>query len=403
MAAPKVQAERRRLTVGLGPSHVAGEPGTVSKEDDQLVAQAANSIAYDGRRTIAARFTHTDSKKKEFSDKDYIVSSYKEGSLQCQSSSSDDDGGPDLATVVNFQKCCIKALAYTCHKGKKPDAPNQDSYSVLISEGEFGLYCVYDGHGPQGHLVSELVRERLVNKFVDRKLSPEPLSTEECFKRAFKAMQEELVEINKTKEEADVSMSGTTCTMVYHEVKDRKLHIAHVGDSRAIVYRRPKDGKWENVAATIDHKPDVAKEKAFIESHGGRVVFDGYYNYRVFAQNGSYPGLNMSRALGDVAGYTDAGLSAEPDVQEINLNSYPGTWVILLCTDGVWEFTENDEALNTLTKEIEAGETRNEPGSAQESLQGGLRKLASDSYQKWMKDSDNEISDDITGIAVVLE
>jgi len=65
---------------------------------------------------------------------------------------------------------------------------------------------------------------------------------------------------------------------------------------------------------THDHKPDNPLERARIEASGGRVVFDGFYNHRVYAKAGKYPGLNMSRALGDLAGYYDAGLSPIPDV-----------------------------------------------------------------------------------------
>ena len=36
-----------------------------------------------------------------------------------------------------------------------------------------------------------------------------------------------------------------------------------------------------------------------IEKAGGRVVFDGYANHRVYAKNARYPGLNMSRCIGE--------------------------------------------------------------------------------------------------------
>ena len=39
-----------------------------------------------------------------------------------------------------------------------------------------------------------------------------------------------------------------------------------------------------------------------IEKAGGRVVFDGYANHRVYAKNARYPGLNMSRCIGTVGG-----------------------------------------------------------------------------------------------------
>merc|ERR1719387_1006053 len=103
--------------------------------------------------------------------------------------------------------------------------------------------------------------------------------------------------------------------MAYHDVQKDQLTIAHVGDSRGIL--RKADGKTDDL--TEDHKPNLPKEKERIEKSGGRVVFDGYYNYRVFAKAGMYPGLNMSRAFGDVVAHKEAGLTAEPETKVIKL------------------------------------------------------------------------------------
>merc|ERR1739848_882284 len=116
----------------------------------------------------------------------------------------------------------------------------------------------------------------------------------------------------------------------------------------------------------------------------GRVVFDGFYNHRVFAMGGMYPGLNMSRALGDIVAHAEAGLSAVPDVKEIEVT--PDMKQLLICTDGVWEFIDNKE-VTSLTKE----------GAK------SVDKLAKESFDRWMKDSDYEISDDITAIIIELE
>merc|ERR1719454_1552968 len=89
------------------------------------------------------------------------------------------------------------------------------------------------------------------------------------------------------------------------------MHIAHVGDSRCVLGRWI-DGKWNHVELTFDHKPDLPEERKRIEAAGGKVVFDGYFNYRVYAKNGQ-GGLNMSRAMGDLNSYNNAGLSCTPD------------------------------------------------------------------------------------------
>jgi hypothetical protein len=57
---------------------------------------------------------------------------------------------------------------------------------------------------------------------------------------------------------------------------------------------------------------------------GGRVSFDGFANHRVYVKNGSYPGLNMSRALGDLLGHQHAGISGDPEIKEINMRTGEG-------------------------------------------------------------------------------
>ncbi len=129
------------------------------------------------------------------------------------------------------------------------------------------------------------------------------------------------------------------------------------------------------------------------------MIFDGFYNHRVFAANRMYPGLNMSRALGDTLAHREAGLSAVPDVQEYLLKSgAPGTneteedISILLCSDGVWEFIDAQEASNCVMSRLLKSGT---PYQA-------VDELAKISWNSWMNDSDNEISDDITAMMINL-
>lgn len=281
-------------------------------------------------------------------------------------------------------------IGWSCKKGLKPESPNQDSFSVVIVENDIALYCVYDGHGPFGHDVSDLARESIVSFFLAHPLRDE--DTKAAFEDSFLRTQRLL----ETSQGIDPAMSGTTCTMVYHKIQRDMLWAAHVGDSRAILCKW-HDGVKDAEDLTIDHKPNLDKERERIEnaSPPGRVVFDGFYNHRVFAMNGMYPGLNMSRALGDVIGHKEAGLTAMPDVKEINLAQQRqdgGALTLVLCTDGVWEFIESSEALDLL--KLNGNETFQ--------ARAAMEELAQISWDRWMDDSDHEISDDITGILVQL-
>merc|ERR1712063_209929 len=134
--------------------------------------------------------------------------------------------------------------------------------------------------------------------------------------------------------------SGTTATGCIHDHMQKKLHLAHVADSTAVLV----SGSSDNLVAralTRDHKPNLEDEKARIEENGGMVIFDGYANHRVYVKNTRHPGLNMSRCLGDILGHEKCGLSCEPDVLELNLSDNDN--MLLLCTDGVWEFITPQE------------------------------------------------------------
>jgi len=253
---------------------------------------------------------------------------------------------------------------------------------------KWSLFGVFDGHGPNGHDVSDFAVKALVDRFFQEEFIAD---TGAAFTTAFLECQN-AIENHKA---MDAKSSGSTCTLAFHNMETDVLTIAHVGDSRSVLFSGDVPGEVKH--ETEDHKPNLPAEKARIEKKGGRVVFDGYYNYRVFAKAGMYPGLNMSRALGDVVAHKEAGLTAEPELKVINLKETrkDKPLTLLLCSDGVWEFINSGDALTRM--DFAAGTT-----VGTDKLQEGVDKLAKKSWDSWMEDSDNEISDDITVMAVML-
>lgn len=165
----------------------------------------------------------------------------------------------------------------------------------------------------------------------------------------FRTMQAMITSADQMKK-LSAQMSGTTASVCIHDHAENKLTISHVADSTCVLgrYRDASKQDIEALTLTTDHKPELEKERERIEKAGGRVLFDGYMNHRVYAQNGRYPGLNMSRCLGDLLGHADAGCSAVPDVSEVQVT--PEDHVLLLCSDGVWEFITATEAVNLVTQ-----------------------------------------------------
>jgi len=380
MSSTAIDRQRRRLTVSNCDPVVgaAGRGGATASDEeilDKVGVLEAFKAAGGARALSCTSVTDKDLKRKR---------SFAEKDAQILTPCEKKEDAKAMLEELNIGFCCKKGL--------KPESPNQDSFSIHVVENTFGLYGIYDGHGPWGHDISDLAREILVRKFFEsRDYMTEP---GKALTKAFVECQQQL-EVAKG---VDPSTSGSTCSVAFHNMSTDELTIAHVGDSRVVFgVRETADSAYEVIKETTDHKPDLPEERKRIESANppGRVVFDGFYNHRVFAQAGNYPGLNMSRALGDVIAHKEAGLTAVPDVMTINLKEYKGNHelVVVLCTDGVWEFIKSSEALDIIKTEF--GSKRS-PGEV-------ANKLAERSWDEWMKDSDHEISDDITVMMIPFQ
>merc|ERR1712232_625757 len=280
-------------------------------------------------------------------------------------------------------------LGYTCRKGLKPESPNQDSWTVMKIEGKFSIYAVFDGHGKQGHDVSNFVKDNLP-KLMLRDQRFRTADMEACLKDSFKKVQNLIITADRMKK-LSAQMSGTTCSVAIHDHGEHKLTCAHVADSTIVLgkFKDKPGGQCKATQLTRDHKPNLKDERARIEKAGGRVVFDGYANHRVYAKNGRYPGLNMSRCLGDLMGHADAGCSAEPEVSTRELTNLDH--ILLVCSDGVWEFMQAQEAVNLV----------NEFPAAKAMI--AAERLAKDAWDRWIREEGGAVVDDITVVLVYLQ
>ena len=90
----------------------------------------------------------------------------------------------------------------------------------------------------------------------------------------------------------------------------------------------------------------MPEEKARIIKAGGLVeqlkdsLGERAGPFRVFKPGKDYPGLAMSRSIGDSIA-KKLGVIAEPGILEYNLNE--GVKFIVLGSDGIWEFLSNEE------------------------------------------------------------
>ena len=235
---------------------------------------------------------------------------------------------------------------------------NQDLPFIHLNVGDirgFNIFGVLDGHGPHGNYVSDFCRNyfmKITTEFANR-CKAENNSTPEGIYNKLKSTNFAIIkewyknaDVEMTKQNKfEYNFSGTTCNLVFQF--NKFLVCASVGDSRGILIY--DNGNKQNQCIyplSNDHKPDLPQELSRILQNGGLVdkLTDEYGNkvgpYRVFKAGLTYPGIAMSRSLGDFQA-KDCGVITEPEIIEYKINHHSKYMVI--CSDGVWEFLENEK------------------------------------------------------------
>ena len=262
----------------------------------------------------------------------------------------------------------------------------------------FNIFGVLDGHGTNGHFVSQFLSEYLVKNIMNNYEVKKKKDVDEIYKILKKSDYEILMNIfldsDKIigEQDFDVSFSGTTCVLVIQ--LGQKLICANVGDSRAIlVYDKENDVNLRHTRVfelSHDCKPDLPEEKKRILEMGGTVDqmldINGVKGgpQRVWIKNKNYPGLAMSRSLGDYKG-KECGIIPLPEIIEYDLDEKSKYMVI--CSDGVWEFLSNKNVM-------EIGNSY----YLNNDITGFTQKLIKVSEEWW--EENDVVVDDITVVAV---
>ena len=240
---------------------------------------------------------------------------------------------------------------------------NQDSFvckTNINNIQDFNIFGVLDGHGVDGHFVSEFASEFIPSQIINHPEIKRLSNTEYIYKKlkennskiiksAFLLADKQLNNM-----EFDVAESGCTCCLIIHI--GTHIICANTGDSRAIaVYDQANDMNSKDldfldvVQLSIDFKPELPEEISRIMLAGGVVEQlkdedgEGIGPYRVWVKGKDYPGLAMSRSIGDLKGKT-IGVIPDPGIYEYDINK--STKYIIVCSDGVCEFLNNEIVMN---------------------------------------------------------
>ena len=255
-------------------------------------------------------------------------------------------------------KCCSQ-LTKAGLDGNGQEKTDQDTPMLYLSVADiegFNIFGVLDGHGNYGHFVSQFCRDYFMNKMKEYAESimyiTQSISAEDVYLNLKQNNYSYIVELfmnidDELSAQSDIfdcNMSGTTCNLIFQF--NTHLVCFNVGDSRSILIEESSDNTNQIIRAlSIDHKPDLPEELMRIKENGGMVdqIQDLYGNKlgpnRVFKEGCVYPGLAMSRSLGDFQA-KECGVIPTPEIIEYEIN--PNTKYFVVCSDGVWEFLTNE-------------------------------------------------------------
>lgn len=245
-------------------------------------------------------------------------------------------------------------------KGPSDIKLGQDNFSVTMLESGWHCFCCADGHGTGG----DWPAQRAVSSmpyFLQTKGCSMLLGVfdvESALLRAFEMVEDDLVESSR---DSSVSLQscGSTFTCVMHRPGSPSVWLAHVGDSRATLVSRCGRGAG---LETTDHSLQVPAEEERVERCGGDIVrFDvempGEVEARVYARGKTYPGIAMTRSLGDLC-VKEYGVIAEPEIVKWPLTSEDEATLLLLASDGIWNVFSSDEAADFVRDGLKEGKSR---------------------------------------------
>ena len=262
---------------------------------------------------------------------------------------------------------------------------NQDSFLSILNIynlNNYSVFAIFDGHGTNGHFVSKYAKSYFQNIFknidnyneANESLIYKELTNEKVMKERFRLIDNFLLE-----EPYSIQYSGSTCIIIIH-IGD-KILCYNIGDSRAAFI----NDEFKCIQISNDHKPEIPEEKMRIEECGGIVKRNSFGIYRVWDKNGIYPGLAMSRSIGDYVA-KGLGIICEPDFYELNLINND-ILAVILSSDGLWDIL-NKNQIEKIVKEY----------IIQNDCKGCINALTSEA--KKMYNIKNITRDDITIIVI---
>ena len=165
---------------------------------------------------------------------------------------------------------------------------NQDSYIIQRDINyikNFNIFAIFDGHGFNGNIISEYLKENLINKIGQHPKIKSLKNLEYIYsqfvKDNYKIIREIFFELDNellnNEKLIDINLSGSTCILLI-QIGDNIIS-ANIGDSKAIlVYEdinvsncADEYNKYKSIKLSRDCTPYIETEKMRIIMNGGNV------------------------------------------------------------------------------------------------------------------------------------
>ena len=288
----------------------------------------------------------------------------------------------------------IYEFSHVGFDGEEPKEHNQDNYFVYKNFADHKDYIymsVCDGHGIEGHFVSDFIKDVLPyymsENLKNTNILTEKLLTHQIITETFLLVNSMLV----SNENINSLFSGSTCISVIFTPE--KLIVPNIGDSRAVLARYDKaTNSYKAIELSRDHKPTEKDEAKRIYENEGRIqpfTEEGEFvgPQRVWLKDEEVPGLAMTRSFGDRVAAT-VGVISEPEIKEFDFDE--NDKFMIIASDGIWEFISSQECVEIIKDFYEKND-----------LKGCANYLYEESSKRWIKEE--EVIDDTTLVLVFFE
>ncbi|CAD8050423.1 unnamed protein product [Paramecium primaurelia] len=254
-----------------------------------------------------------------------------------------------LKTEPDFINDCVKFFTIRTLQGIDDNIDNNQDcifYSTNYNDNEDQyLFGICDGHGPDGHLVSNYVAHQYKRKL---RIS---LFFGDHQSQNIKLMNQCTIDIEKEmqfNDEFNLMLSGTTLITIF--INGDKIICQNIGNSKAVFFSKSLQ-QWQHKELSQEHKLSHNQECFRILKSGGQIrqLRNEFTNkrqgpYYVFLQDQNIPQLYSTRSLGDSIG-KKIGVTSESEFQTFQIKQ-EGFLIIGTC--GLWDVMSYQEIIAQL-------------------------------------------------------